>query len=83
VLLLGGEDLEGGADEREAAGEGLVEHHADAVPVAGGGRGLAGGLLGGHVRGGPEDAVLEGGVDRRGTRSLTRPKSRMTTRPCG
>jgi hypothetical protein len=64
VLLLGGEDAQGGADEREAAGEGLVEHHADAVPVAGGGRGLAGGLLGRHVRGGPEDAVLEGGVDR-------------------
>jgi hypothetical protein len=65
VLLLGGEDLEGGADEGEAAGEGLVEHHADGVPVAGGGDDAAGGLLGRHVRGGPEDAVVEGGVDRR------------------
>jgi hypothetical protein len=41
------------ADERKRAGEQLVEHDADRVPVAGGAR-LAGGLLGRRVRRRPD-----------------------------
>ncbi|MCY1008834.1 hypothetical protein OV079_25410 [Nannocystis pusilla] len=50
LALLGEEDLRVAAGERQLAGERLVEHHADGVPVAGRGRELAGALLRRHVK---------------------------------
>ena len=51
-LLFVPQDLKGRSEERSAAGERLVEHRADAVPVAGRGDWPFGRLLRGHVGGG-------------------------------
>jgi hypothetical protein len=50
VELLGQEHLRRRADVRQAAGQGLVQDHAERVPVARRGRELAGALLGRHVQ---------------------------------
>jgi hypothetical protein len=50
VELFGEEHLRRRADVRQAAGQGLVEDHAERVPVARRGRELAGALLGRHVQ---------------------------------
>ncbi len=56
MALLVHEDLHIAADERQAARQGLVNHHADAVPVARGGDGGAGRLFGSHVSRGADDS---------------------------
>jgi hypothetical protein len=50
-VLLVAEDGVDRPGERQAAGEQLVEHDPDGVPVGGRGKGRAGRLLRGHVRG--------------------------------
>ena len=58
VQELGAEDVGDRALRGEAAGERLVEHHADRVPVARRRRRLAADLLGRHVRGRAAGAVV-------------------------
>ena len=56
--LLVHQDVEHPAQERAAAGQGLVEHHPDAVPVARRREPQPGRLLGGHVRRGADHVPL-------------------------
>ncbi len=66
LLLLADQDLERGAVEWQPARERLVQHHADGVRIGRSiDRGRAG-LLGGHVRGGPDDILTGAAVRRAG-----------------
>ena len=80
--LLVHQHFEGPAQERRAAGERLVEHRADAVPVAGRRDGQSGRLLRRHVGDGAEDCGTELWCSPDGPSSAASPKSRITTRPC-
>ena len=82
--LLGDDHLLGRPDERQPAGQRLVEHHADAVPVARRRDRQPGRLLRRHVGHGPDDLpVASSGAAPRLSRSAVRPKSSRTTRPSG
>ncbi len=61
-VLLGGQDDAPRPGERPLAGEDLVQHDADAVPVGGGRHRLRGGLLRRHVRERADDLALAGAI---------------------
>ena len=63
LALLGGEDVLHAPGERRAPRQRPIEHASDGVPVARGERGLAGSLLGRHVRRRAFEASVEYGVD--------------------
>ena len=81
LRLLALQDFDRRAGERHLAGQRLVQHDADGVPVSGRRHRLGQCLLGRQVGRGADDLVGRG-ARRASSLSTTRPRSSSTTRPC-